>query len=147
MTDYELLHVVSGADCCSVRELLEYLEARIPAVRIFDTGDELIAAFPLPGGRKHSVSIRDCRAGDGPRVWVLSARAGTLEALVPTGFSIDEYNSQADLGLAVTQESIVLLRTQIIKAHGSPLLAVVTAYNLARQADALEKRVGDKDEL
>ena len=66
---------------------------------------------------------------------------------MPTGFSIDEYNSQADLGLAVTQESIVLLRTQIIKAHSCPLLAVVTAYNLARQADALEKRVGDKDEL
>jgi len=147
MTDYEFLQVVSGTDCRSVRELLEYLEARIPAVRIFDADDEIIVAFPLPCERKHSVSIRDCRAGDGPRVWVLSARAGTLEGLVPTGFSIGEYNSQADLGLAVTQESIVLLRTQIIKAHSCPLLAVVTAYNLARQADALERRVGEKDEL
>lgn len=147
MTEYEMLQAVSSADGLSVRAMLEGLESRIPAIRIFDTSDETVVAFPLPGDRRHSVSLRDCRPGDGPRVWVLSARAGMLESLAATGFTVEDYNSQADLGLAISHDGIVLLQTQIIKAHCTPMLVVMTAYSLARQADALEKRVGDKDEL
>lgn len=147
MTEYEMLQAVSSADGLSVRAMLEVLESRMPAIRIFDTGDETVVAFPLPGDRRHSVSLRDCRPGDGPRVWVLSARAGMLESLAATGFTVEDYNSQADLGLAISYEGIVLLQTQIIKAHSTSMLVVMTAYSLARQADALEKRVGDKDEL
>lgn len=147
MTEYELLQAVSSSDGLSVRAMLEVLESRMPAIRIFDTGDETVVAFPLPGDRRHSVSMRDCRPGDGPRVWVLSARAGMLESLAATGFTVEDYNSQADLGLAISYEGTVLLQTQIIKAHSTSMLVVMTAYSLARQADALEKRVGDKDEL
>ena len=147
MTDYEMLQAVSGADGLSVRALLEDLESRVPAIRIFDTSDETVVAFPLPGDRRHSVSLRDCRPGDGPRVWVLSARAGVLESLAATGFTVEDYNSQADLGLAISHDGVVLLQTQIIKRHSSPILVAMTAYSLARQADALEKRLGDKDEL
>jgi len=147
MTDYEMLQAVSSADCSSVRAMLEVLESRVPAVRIFETGDETVVAFPLPGGRRHSVSLRDCRTGDGPRVWLLSSRAGMLEPLAATGFTVEDYNSQADLGLATNHDGVVVLQTQLIKAHSSPILVAMTAYSLARQADALEKRVSDKDEL
>lgn len=146
MTSYEMFQAVSSEESLSVRAMLEVLESRVPAIRIFETGEETVVAFPLPGDRRHSVSLRDCRPGDGPRVWLLSAPAGPLESLAATGFTVEDYNSQADLGFAVSHDGIVLLQTQIIKAHSTPMLVAMTAYSLAYQADALEKRVGDKDE-
>lgn len=147
MTDRDILSIAALSECSTVRALLELLESTVPSFRIIDAPDETMICFPLPDQRKHTVSCREHRLGDGPRVWLLSARAGMLESLAATGFSAEGYNSQADLGFACIREGVVHLQAQLIKTYSSPMSVVMTAFSLARQADALERCVSETDEL